>query len=127
MNIPTRRMGRMGRVGRRTAQAAFLLGAWVACIGACRASDHVFAASPAFRVAQTTVPQGPETPVSPANPSAFPGTTAPGTNGVNGTNPVTGAPCVGTGASSLNGATPGATPPPQNGVFGQNSANPGAC
>jgi hypothetical protein len=101
-------------------QATFLTGACVALVGACLASDGN-AASPTapLRVAQTTVPQAPETPVSPTNPSAFPGTTPPGTNGVNGT----GAPCVGTGFS----ATPGATPPPQNGVYGQSSANPGSC
>jgi hypothetical protein len=110
-------------------QATFVTGASVALIGACLASGHVLGASAdvPFRVAQTTVPEAPETPVSPANPSAFPGTTPPGTNGVSGTNPVTGAPCVGTGSTAINGATPGATPPPPNGVYGQNGANPGAC
>jgi hypothetical protein len=113
-------------------QVTFLTGACVALAGAYLASGPVVgatAASPTapFRLAQTTLPQAPETPVSPANPSAFPGTTPPGTNGVNGTNSLTGAPCIGTGGSAINGATPGATPPPPNGVYGQNSANPGAC
>jgi hypothetical protein len=111
-------------------QAAFLTGACVALVGACLTFDRGLGASVAsapFRVAQTTVPQAPEMPVSPTNPSAFPGTTPPGTNGVNGTNSVTGAPCVGTGSTGISGATPGATPPPSNGVYGQNSANPGAC
>ena len=91
--------------------AAFLAGACVALAGP--------------SVAQVPGQAAPETPVSPSNPSAFPGTTAPGTSGA--TSPLNGAPCVGTGSTAINGATPGATPPPQNGVYGQNSANPGSC
>jgi hypothetical protein len=113
----------------RAAQTVFFLGACAAFFGACVAFGEARGAggTEPFRMAQTTVPQAPETPVSPANPSAFPGTTAPET-GINGNNPLTGTPCLGSGSSAINGTTtPGATAPPVNGIYGQNRTTPGAC
>ena len=92
-----------------------------------------------------TLPQQPEAPVSPTTPGTLPGTTAP--NIAVGTNPVTGAPCLGGGASAINGGVAGApTAPGQPGQPGQaagglapntsiyslgnqtpETANPGAC
>jgi hypothetical protein len=92
-----------------------------------------------------TLPQQPEMPVSPTTPGTLPGTTAP--NIAVGTNPITGAPCLGGGASAINGGVPGApTASNQPAEPGQavnglapntsiyslnnqtpNSANPGTC
>jgi hypothetical protein len=88
------------------------------------------------------VPTAPETPVSPVTPGVLPGTEAgPGT--AVGTNPVTGLPCLGGGASAITGevpaapdiigepAQPGAVPfglPPADSIFGLDSGTAaGAC
>ncbi len=91
-----------------------------------------------------TVPQQPENPVSPTTPGTLPGTTA---GPAVGTNPVTGAPCLGGGSTAITGGVTGAptTPnqppqpgqtttglPPNNSVYGlgtqlNNTSNPGAC
>jgi len=87
-------------------------------------------------------PTAPETPVSPVTPGVLPGTEAgPGT--AVGTNPITGLPCLGGGASALAGAVPtapdiigepaqpGAVPfglPPSDSIFGLDSGTAGgAC
>jgi|HubBroStandDraft_3_1064219.scaffolds.fasta_scaffold67011_3 hypothetical protein len=89
-----------------------------------------------------TIPQQSEVPVSPTTPGTLPGTEAgPGTTV--GTNPVTGQPCTGGGASALNGDLPGAPTtsdqpgepgeataglPPISSIYGLGTAtNPGAC
>ena len=92
-----------------------------------------------------TLPQQPETPVSPTTPGTLPGTTAPNI-GV-GTNSITGAPCIGGGSSAINGGVPGAPTaadqpaepgqavtglPPNSSIYSLNNqvggtANPGAC
>jgi hypothetical protein len=89
-----------------------------------------------------TVPQQSEVPVSPTTPGTLPGTEAgPGTTV--GTNPITGQPCIGGGASALNGGLTGAPTtsdqpgepdqataglPPNNSIYGLGTqANPGAC
>jgi hypothetical protein len=92
-----------------------------------------------------TIPQSPEVPVSPTTPGTLPGTTAQDTT--IGANPITGAPCVGGGASAINGGIPGAPTqagqpgqpgtnltglPPSSSVYGlssqlPNTTNPGAC
>src|SRR5579862_6419655 len=88
-----------------------------------------------------TVPAQPEVPVSPTTPGTLPGTEAgPGTTV--GTNPITGQPCIGGGASALNGGLPGAPTtsdqpgessqnanglPPDNSVYGRGNTNPAAC
>jgi len=65
-----------------------------------------------------TLPQAPEAPVSPTTPGTLPGTTAQDI--AVGTNPITGAPCIGGGASAINGGIPGApTGPDQLGVPSQ--------
>jgi hypothetical protein len=67
-----------------------------------------------------TVPEGPEMPVSPITPGTAPGTTAQDI-GV-GVNPVTGLPCLGGGASAINGGLPDVSTAPdqtsQAGVIG---------
>ena len=90
----------------------------------------------------STVPQQSEVPVSPATPGTLPGTEArPGT--AVDTNPITGRPCVGGGASALNGGLPGAATasgqpsvpgqdtsglPPNSSIYGLGTTtNPGAC
>jgi hypothetical protein len=110
---------------RRAAQIMF--GVSIAALGAGAAIGNAYGASGTFIVAQTTVPQSSEVPVSPTNLSAFPGTTAPNTG--TGINPLTGTPCLGAGSSAIGGTqtVPGATPPPINGVYGQNGTSPGAC
>jgi hypothetical protein len=112
---------------RRAAQIMLISGACIAAIAGSAVIGLACAASGTIIVAQTTVPQSPEVPVSPTNPSAFPGTTAPDTGTT--INPLTGTPCLGAGASALGGTqtAPGATPAPSNGVYGQNGTNPGAC
>lgn len=89
-----------------------------------------------------TIPQQSEVPVSPTTPGTLPGTQAgPGT--AIGTNPITGQPCTGGGASALNGGLAGAPTtsdqpgassqataglPPNNSIYGLGTAtNPGAC
>jgi len=89
-----------------------------------------------------TIPQQPEVPVSPTTPGTLPGTEAsPGTTIE--TNPITGQPCVGSGASALNGGLAGAPTtsdqpgqlgnstaglPPDNSIYGLgDTPNPGAC
>jgi len=89
-----------------------------------------------------TIPQQSEVPVSPTTPGTLPGTEAgPGT--AIGTNPITGQPCLGGGASALNGGLTGvpttsdqpgepgqdtAGLPPDNSIYGLGTtANPGAC
>lgn len=91
-----------------------------------------------------TVPQSPEAPVSPTTPGMLPGTTAP--DSTVGSNPITGAPCIGGGASAINGGIAGAPTapdqsaqpgqavtglPPNTSIYGLNSelptSNPGAC
>jgi hypothetical protein len=69
-----------------------------------------------------TIPQQPEVPVSPTTPGTLPGTGAgPGT--AVGTNPITGQPCAGGGASALNGGMIGApTTPDQPGEPGQDAS-----
>ena len=100
-----------------------------------------------FTVPQTplglTLPQAPEMPVSPITPGTAPGTTAQDI-GI-GVNPVTGLPCLGGGASAINGGLPsvstapdqtsqtgGAGLPPSTSVFGlsnqlPNTLTAGAC
>ena len=84
-----------------------------ACIGLSVAAATVSRAqtvpSPAITTnpsSSLTLPQQPETPVSPTTPGALPGTTVP--NIAVGTNPVSGAPCIGGGASAIDGGVPGA-------------------
>jgi hypothetical protein len=91
-----------------------------------------------------TLPQSSEVPVSPTTPGTLPGTTAQDT--AVGTNPITGAPCLGGGASAINGgiagaptapdqeAEPGAQVnglPPATSIYGLNNelptTDPGAC
>jgi hypothetical protein len=90
-----------------------------------------------------TLPETPEMPVSPITPGLLPGTTAQDI-GI-GTNPITGAPCLGGGSSAINGGLPdvstapdqSGTPdvaglPPSTSVFGLSSEVPntdtaGAC
>lgn len=89
-----------------------------------------------------TIPQASEVPVSPTTPGTLPGTQAgPGT--AVGTNPITGQPCVGGGASALTGGLstapaisdqPGgmgqstAGLPPDNSIYGLGTTtNPGSC
>lgn len=89
-----------------------------------------------------TIPQQPEVSVSPTTPGTLPGTQAgPGT--AIGTNPITGQPCTGGGASALNGGLTGASAtsdqpgepgqaiaglPPDNSIYGLGTGtNPGAC
>ncbi len=111
----------------RAAQIIFVSAVSIVALGAGAAIGHANGASGTFIVAQTTVPQSPEAPVSPTNPPAFPGTTAPNTGTT--INPLTGIPCLGAGSSAIGGTqtVPGATPAPSNGVFGQSGTNPGAC
>jgi hypothetical protein len=105
-------------------------------------ASHQFAAVP-YLLAQNptdalTLPESPETPVSPTTPGTLPGTTA-GSGLSVGTNPITGMPCSGEGSTALNNALPeadtedhaAANPdeipsglPPGSSVFGLNS---GAC
>jgi hypothetical protein len=67
-----------------------------------------------------TVPQTPEMPVSPITPGTAPGTTAQDI-GI-GVNPITGQPCLGGGASAINGGLPSVSTAPdmtaQTGVVG---------
>jgi hypothetical protein len=67
-----------------------------------------------------TVPQTPEMPVSPITPGTAPGTTAQDI-GI-GVNPITGLPCLGGGASAINGGLPSVSTAPdqtaQTGVAG---------
>jgi hypothetical protein len=77
--------------------------------------------------ATLTLPEQPEIPVSPATPGTQPGTTA--ASRPSGTNPLTGLPCSGAGATSastIGGSTPDlpSMPAPPNSVYGQNL---GAC
>jgi hypothetical protein len=92
-----------------------------------------------------TLPQQPETPVSPTTPGTLPGTTAANI-GV-GTNSITGAPCLGGGSSAVTGGIPGAPTaadqpaqpgqavtglPSNTSIYGltnqiPNNTNPGAC
>jgi len=93
-----------------------------------------------------TVPQQSEVPVSPTTPGTLPGTeagTETGSGTAVGTNPITGQPCVGGGASALNGGLPGAATasgqpsvpgqdtsglPPNSSIYGLGTTtNPGAC
>jgi hypothetical protein len=77
-----------------------------------------------FTVPQTplglTLPQAPEMPVSPITPGTAPGTTAQDI-GI-GVNPVTGLPCLGGGASAINGGLPSVSTAPdqtsQTGIAG---------
>ncbi len=89
-----------------------------------------------------TIPQQPEVPVSPTAQGTLPGTDA-GAGTAIGTNPVTGQPCTGGGASALNGGLAGAPTtsdqpgepgqataglPPDNSIYGPGTAtNPGSC
>jgi hypothetical protein len=120
---------------RRVEQAALTTFVFAACV------MFVLAAYAAIAHAQgLTIPQPAETPVSPSTPGTLPGTEAgPGTSV--GTNPITGQPCLGGGASAINGGmvgaptNPGQTTtglPPDNSVFGLNNqvpdtSSPGAC
>jgi hypothetical protein len=67
-----------------------------------------------------TVPQAPEMPVSPITPGTLPGTTAQDI-GI-GVNPITGLPCLGGGASAINGGLPNVSSAPdqtsQTGIAG---------
>jgi hypothetical protein len=90
-----------------------------------------------------TLPQAPEMPVSPITPGTAPGTTAQDI-GI-GVNPVTGLPCLGGGASAINGGLPSVSTapdqtaqtgvaglPPSTSVFGlsnqlPNTLTAGAC
>jgi hypothetical protein len=111
----------------RVAQIMFVSGVSIAALGAGAGIGHAYGASGALIVAQTTLPQSPEAPVSPTNPSAFPGMTAPNTGTT--INPLTGTPCLGAGSSAIGGTQtmPGATPPATDGVYGQSGTSPGAC
>jgi hypothetical protein len=126
---------------RRFEQAALTTFVFAACV------MFVLAAHAAIAHAQgLTIPQQAEMPVSPTTPGTLPGTIAgPGTS--IGTNPITGQPCLGGGASAINGGVTGAPTapdqpgqpsqttlglPPDNSVFGLNnqvpdSSSPGAC
>src|SRR5579863_6340979 len=126
---------------RRVEQAALTTFLVAACvmffIAAYSAIAH--AQNPSSSV---TIPQQPEVPVSPTTPGTLPGTQAgPGTT--IGSNPITGQPCTGGGASALNGGLLGAPTtsdqpgepnqataglPPNNSIYGQGTiTNPGAC
>jgi hypothetical protein len=92
-----------------------------------------------------TLPQAPEMPVSPITPGTAPGTTAQDI-GI-GVNPITGLPCLGGGASAINGGLPSVSTapdqtsesetgviglPPSTSVFGlsnqlPNTLTAGAC
>ena len=112
---------------RRAAQILFVSSVSIASLGGGAAIGHAHGASGTFIVAQTTVPQSPEVPVSPTNPPSFPGTTAP--NAGTTINPLTGTPCLGAGSSAIGGTqtVPGATPPATGSVYGQAGTGPGAC
>ncbi|HUI14788.1 MAG TPA: hypothetical protein VL048_15125 [Xanthobacteraceae bacterium] len=89
-----------------------------------------------------TIPQQSEAPVSPTTPGTLPGTQA-GAGTTIGTNPITGQPCTGGGASALNGGLAGAPTtsdqpaepgqstaglPPNSSIYGLGTAtNPGSC
>lgn len=135
----------------RAALASLFIVSCLAFAGACLTigytygvDDNVASASRTHPlvIAQTTLPQSPEVPVSPTTPGTLPGTTAgPGTS--IGTNPITGQPCLGGGSSAVNGGIPGAPTtqgqpplpgaqtsglPPSNSVYGlNNQTSPGAC
>jgi hypothetical protein len=120
----------------QTALTTFFLAACFALfMAACAAIAH----------AQNTLPQAPETPVSPTTPGTLPGTGA-GAGSAIGTNPITGQPCLGGGGSAITGGIPGAATlpgepgepgqqvtglPPSNSVYGLgnqlNTSSPGAC
>lgn len=100
------------------------------------AAPQSSSSAPAIHLAQYTIPESPEIPISPATPGTLPGTTA-GSTSV-GTNPITGQPCSGQGATSLLGGTdeeagdlgnPDTTPeglPPVQSIYGTTSGL-GAC
>ncbi len=126
---------------RRIAQTVVGTFVWAACVALFLA---VYAAL--GHAQGLTVPQQPERPVSPSTPGTVPGTAA-GPKTAVGTNPITGAPCVGSGSSAINGGitgtptAPGKPPeagqtttglPPNSSVFSlnnqlNNSLSPGAC
>jgi hypothetical protein len=99
--------------------------------------------APAHAQMGLTLPEAPEMPVSPITPGLLPGTTAQDI-GI-GTNPITGAPCLGGGSSAINGGLPSVSTapdqpgqpdiaglPPDTSVFGLSSEVPntetaGAC
>lgn len=115
----------------------FFLAAWVVLARA-DSADGLVSPSSAPRAdnsivlaqnptATLTLPEQPEIPVSPATPGTQPGTTA--ASQPSGTNPVTGLPCSGAGATSastVGGSTPDlpSMPAPPNSVYSQNL---GAC
>lgn len=121
----------------RTALTAFFVAACVMLfIAAYAAIAH--AQNPSSSL---IVPQQSEVPVSPTTPGTLPGTQA-GAGTTVGTNPVTGQPCTGGGASALNGGLAGAPTtsdqpgepgqqtaglPPDNSIYGLGTiTNPGA-
>jgi len=120
----------------RTALTSFMLAACVMVFVAAHAGL-------AHAQMGLTLPEAPEMPVSPITPGLLPGTTAQDI-GI-GTNPITGAPCLGGGSSAINGGLPSVSTapdqpgqpdiaglPPDTSVFGLSSEVPntetaGAC
>jgi hypothetical protein len=136
------------RRAKQTELTTFVLAAGVTFfLAACAAIAHAQAVPPQpvnpNPSSSMTLPQSPETPVSPTTPGTLPGTQAgPGTSV--GTNPITGQPCLGGSSSAINGGIPGAPVtsdqpaepgqtvtglPPNNSVYGLGNQVPdnGAC
>lgn len=131
---------------KRVAQTALATFLAAACLTFFLAANAAVGQAQTFNPSTTlTLPQSPEAPVSPTTPGTLPGTTAQDTTV--GTNPITGAPCIGGGGSAINGGLPGAPTapdelsdsgqntlglPPNTSVYGlnnqiSNTTNPGAC
>jgi hypothetical protein len=128
---------RMRRVEQTAMTAFFVAACAMFFIAAYAAVAH--AQNPSTSL---TIPQQSEVPVSPTTPGTLPGTDAGAATSV-GTNPITGQPCLGRGASAFNGGLAGAPTtsdqpaepgqdtnglPPNNSIYGLGTTNnPGAC